>query len=184
MVTTPGASGMSHVCTEETLQPFSASTPALCTRPDKDPLFKAGAEEHWASIPLRVHTHTCTDTHTHAQWAGLIRFNYTPQLGVITCDAPLTLLLYILAFSFTFTSFTRESEGTLYTPTYTVHYIMTFSTANTRGAHSNGNTCAIESKITTNWINAQKVHYYLLRKCCMMSIKISQREVWLTQKVI
>ena len=108
---------MSHVCTEETLWPFSASTPALYTRPDKDPLFKAGAQEHWASIPLRVHTHTCTDTHIHTH-TGLIRFNYTPQLSVITCDATLTLLLCILAFSFTFTSFTRESERTIYTNAY------------------------------------------------------------------
>lgn len=67
VVITPGANGMSPVCTEETLWPFSASTPALYTQPDKDPLFKAGTQEHWASIPLKVHTHTCTDTQTHSE---------------------------------------------------------------------------------------------------------------------
>ena len=38
-------------------------------QPDKDPLFKAGPEEHWASIPLKVHAHSYTHTHasTHTQ---------------------------------------------------------------------------------------------------------------------
>ncbi len=89
---------MSHVCKEETLWPFRARTSGLYTRPDKGPLFKAGTKEHWASIPLQVHTYVFTHTHSHVlthihtQSAGLIGFNYTPQLGVITCDTPLTLL--------------------------------------------------------------------------------------------
>lgn len=40
--------------------------------------------------------------HTHTQWAGLIRFNYTRQLSVINCDAPLRLWLCILVFLFKF----------------------------------------------------------------------------------
>lgn len=77
----------------------------------KTPYFKLGTKNNWASIPLVDHTHTraATHTHIHTQWAGLIRFNYTPRLSVITCDAALTLLLWILAFSFT--SFKGVREG-------------------------------------------------------------------------
>lgn len=105
MVTTPGASGMGHVWTEETRRPFSAFTSALRTRPDKDSLFKAGTWEHWASIPLTVNPHS--GAHKASSF-NQFQLHFAAQCNYLWRSTH--TLLCILAFSFIVLWFRRESE--------------------------------------------------------------------------
>lgn len=160
-------------------------------RADKDPLFKAGTKEHWASIPLKVHTHSYNThalTHTHTG----SRFDQVQLHSGAQCNylwrSTHAFALHSGIFIYIYKRRVRWGDASD-TGTYrTVHKdgFCGESAANTRGGRSNGSTWRTDSTSQqteasklTGWVKiANETQWKLNIMSVMISTCTMSIEMW------